>query len=82
MHRLAIALIPAHYYYGKLQEDYHSVTANPSFGCHGTRFPFTAPYGLRVGKQSSSPTLVSRHGLVFPDENYGSASLFNNNECI
>lgn len=26
---------------------------------HGTWFPFTAPYGLRVGKQSSSLTIVT-----------------------
>lgn len=44
--------------YGNLQEDYHSVAANPSFeGGHGTLLPFTAPYGLE--KQSHPPSMVT-----------------------
>lgn len=76
MHRLGIALIPAHY--GNLQEDYHSVTANPSFGCHGDMVPLHG--SLRPTGRKAVLISNYRHGLVFPGQNDGRASLFN--ECI
>ncbi len=53
MHLSFVALITADCDCGNLQEDYHSVAANPSFGGHGTWLSFLHS-SLRVGEHSDS----------------------------
>ena len=59
MHLVGIALITAHY--GALQEDYHSVAANPSFlsGVNGAWLSFTAPCGKLKGSLIRIKTLAA-----------------------